>query len=412
MPRQAKELSALVVSRMRGDGLHLVGGVPGLGLHIAGQARSWVLRFSLAGVRPEMGLGSFPEVPLALARQKAKDARELVRQGINPIDAKHAARSAAAASRAASKTFADCAAKYIDAKSPEWANVKHLGQWRSTIETFANPVIGHLLVQDIDTPHVMAVLEPIWKTKTETAVRLRGRLESILDWATVRGYRSGVNPARWKGHLSVMLPAPRKVANAEHHAALPYAEMPEFLARLRAVDGESARALEFAILTAARSGEVRGATWREVDDDARAWTVPPERMKARKAHRVPLSDAALRLLRARPRAKPGDLLFPGSRGGPLSDMAMTSLVRRMNVDAVPHGLARATFKTWATECSNFPREVVEMALAHTLENKTEEAYWRGDVFAKRVKLMQAWADFCGQGSPSKVISMKPRANAR
>lgn len=200
-------------------------------------------------------------------------------------------------------------------------------------------MIGDLLVQDIDTPHVMAVLEPIWKTKTETAVRLRGRLESILDWATVRGYRSGVNPARWKGHLSVMLPAPRKVANAEHHAALPYAEMPEFLARLRAVDGESAGALEFAILTAARSGEVRGATWREVDDDARAWTVPPERMKARKAHRVPLSDAALRLLRARPQAKRGDLLFRGSRGGPLSDMAMTSLVRRMNVDAVPHGLA-------------------------------------------------------------------------
>ena len=299
-----------------------------------------------------MGLGSFPEVPLALARQKAKDARELVRQGINPIDAKQAARSAAAAARAASKTFAECAVNCIDAKSPEWASIKHLGQWRNTIETFANPVIGNLLVQDVNTPHVMAILEPIWKTKTETAVRLRGRLESILDWATVRGYRAGLNPARWKGHLSVMLPAPGKVANAEHHAALHYAEMPGFMARLRAVEGESAQALQFAILTAARSGEVRGATWREIDFDAKAWTVAAERMKAKKPHRVPLSEAALRLLRARPEGKLDDLIFPSSRNGrELSDMAMTATVRRMQVGAVPHGLARAMLKTWATECT-------------------------------------------------------------
>ena len=244
-------------------------------------------------------------------------------------------------------------------------------------------------------------LEPIWKTKTETAVRLRGRIESILDWATVRGYRHGLNPARWKGHLSVMLPAPRKVANAEHHAALPYADMPGFMARLRAVEGESAQALQIAILTAARSGEVRGATWHEVDFDAKAWTVPAERMKAKKPHRVPLSEPALRLLRARPTGKSGELIFPSLRNGrQLTDMAMTATVRRMQVDAVPHGLARATFKTWATECSSFPREVVEMALAHTLENKTEEAYWRGDLFEKRVGAMRAWAEFLTQPAPS------------
>jgi integrase len=390
MPRRAKELSALGVSKLKSDGFHLVGVVPGLGLSVAGSSRSWLLRFSFEGTRPETGLGSFPEVPLAVARQKALEARELIRQGINPIAAKHVAKSAAAAASAAARTFADCAAQYIEAKSPEWSNAKHLGQWRATIETYANPVMGHSLVQDIDTPHVMAVLEPIWRTKTQTAVRLRGRLESILDWATVRGYRSGLNPARWSGHLCFILPAPGKVASAEHHAALPYAQMPEFMTRLESVDGQSARALEFAILTASRPGEVRGGTWREIDLAARTWTVPAERMKARRAHRVPLSSTAFRLLSLRQAGVSGDdLLFPSSRGGPLSDMAMTSQLRRMDVNAVPHGLARATFKTWATESSNFAREVIEMALAHTLENKTEAAYWRGDMFAKRVKLMQA-----------------------
>ena len=268
-------------------------------------------------------------------------------------------------------------------------------------------------MRDVDTPHIMAILEPIWKTKTETAVRLRGRLESILDWATVRGYRAGLNPARWKGHLSVMLPAPGKFANAEHHAALPYAEMPEFMARLRAVEGESAQALRFAILTAARSGEVRGATWREIDFDAKAWTVAAERMKAKTPHRVPLSEAALRLLRARPVGKLDDLIFASSRNGrQLSDMAMTATVRRLEVDAVPHGLARATFKTWATECTSFPREVIEMALAHSLENKTEEAYGRGDLFEKRVRAMRAWAEFLHQPAHATSVTPIRKAGAR
>jgi integrase len=397
VPRRTQALSALAVSKLRGDGFHAVGEVPGLGLQIVGEARSWLLRFSFQGRRPERGLGSFPEVSLALARQKAREARELVRQGINPIEANQAAKSCADATRASAKTFAECAARYIDAKSPEWANVKHLGQWRATIETFANPVIGTLLVQDVETPHVMAILEPIWKTRTETAVRLRGRIEAILDWATVRGYRAGPNPARWKGHLAVMLPAPGKIAKAEHHAALPYIEMPRFVSRLRSIEGNSARALEFAILTAARSGEVRGATWGEIDFDARTWTVPAERMKTRKPHRVPLSEPTLRLLSRSSRGQDSELIFPSTRNGrQLSDMAMTATVRRMQVNAVPHGLARATFKTWATECTSFPREVIEMALAHTLENKVEEAYWRGDLFEKRVVAMRAWAEYLGQ----------------
>jgi integrase len=394
MPRWKKPLTAVAVANLGHDGFHAVGEVPGLGLHISGKARSWLLRFSFAGRRPEMGLGPFPEVSLARARERARTARDLIRSGINPIEANEGERRDAAARTAATKTFKDCASQYVDAKSPEWTNAKHVWQWRSTLETFAHPLIGEISVRDVDTPHVMAILEPIWKTKTETAVRLRGRLEAILDWATVRGLRSGPNPARWKGHLAVMLPSPRKVAAAEHHAALPYDKMPAFMARLRKIEGESARALQFAILTAARSGEVRGATWSEVDFVNKTWTIAGERMKAKRPHRVPLSQEAVRVLRAQPFGKPADLVFKSARNGrQLSDMAMTATVRRMDVNAVPHGLARATFKTWATEATDFPREVIEMALAHTIENKTEEAYWRGDLFEKRVKAMSAWAEF-------------------
>jgi integrase len=343
-------------------------------------------------------------VSLAQARQKAKDARELVRQGINPIDAAKAARSAAAAALAASQTFAQCAAAYVRAKSPEWSNAKHAWQWTASLATYADPVIGNLLVKDVDTPHVLRVLEPVWTTKTETATRLRGRIEAILDWAIARGYREGPNPARWKGHLSVMLPSPKKIAPAEHHAAMPFADVPAFMRKLEAVDAQGARALRFTILCASRSGEVRGARWSEIDDAARVWTIPAERMKARKEHRVPLSDHALQLLRELPRD--GDLVLPAPRGGKLSDMTMTAVLRRLGVDAVPHGF-RASFKTWASERANFPREVVEAALAHTLENKVEAAYQRGDLFDKRARLMQAWADYC-VGGPAKVIAMKGR----
>jgi integrase len=394
MPRKAEEVTALAVRRL-GDGFHAVGGVPGLYLQVDGSARSWVLRVVVLGRRRDMGLGPFPEVSLANARDAAGAARVQARQGIDPIDARRAARSNSAAARESAKTFDECAAAYIAAKGGEWANAKHGDQWRNTISTYASPVIGRMLVADVDTPHVLAILEPLWQTKTETAVRLRGRLERVLDWAAVRGYRPPApNPARWRSHLDVMLPQPAKVKKAEHHAALPYAQLPRFMARLRGVEGESARALEFAIFTAARSSEVRGATWAEIDLEAKTWTIPGARMKAGKAHRVPLSEPALRILRKQRRQ--GDLVFTGRNGGQLSDMAMTLVVRRLAVDAVPHGLARATFKTWATEQSTFAREVIEQALAHVLENKTEDAYWRGDLFDKRVRLMHAWGSYCSR----------------
>ena len=416
MPKKATELTALEVGRLRRAGFNPVGGVPGLGLRIGcakedkglsephasdkkprlpiPSARSWILRFSFEGRRPEMGLGGFPEIGLANARIAARDARAQVRAGINPIDAAKGARSAEIAKRAASRTFADCAAEYIQMKSPEWANVKHAGQWTATLATYAAPVIGGLLVQDIDTPHIMKILQPIWEAKTETATRLRGRLEKVLDWATVGGYRQGPNPARWKAHLEVLLQTPGKIAKVEHHAALPYVQLAGFMAQLRAAEGQGARALELAILTVARSGEVRGATWGEMDLEAKAWNVPPERMKMRREHRVPLSNSALCLLRAMPRGETDELVFPSSKGTPLSDMTLTAITRRMGVNAVPHGF-RATFKTWATELTSFPREVIEMALAHVNENKTEDANQRGELFDKRANLMQAWADFCG-----------------
>lgn len=404
MPRKARELSALEVGRLRRDGFKAVGGVPGLGLHIAGDARSWILRFSFDGRRPEMGLGGFPEVSLASARNAAREARAKVHAGVNPIGAAHAERRATAAKLAASKTFAFCAQAFIKAKSPAWANSKHAAQWTSTLKTYAEPVIGALPVQEVSTAHVLEILEPIWLTKTETATRVRSRIENVLDWAIVAEYREGPNPARWKGHMAMMLAEPTKVAKVEHHAALPYARLPAFMERLRAAEGQGARALEFAILTAARSGEVRGAAWSEIDFDACEWNVPAERMKSRRPHRVPLSRHALELVRGgRVTKDRAALVFPGAGGGPLSDMTLSSVLRRMDLDAVPHGF-RATFKTWASECTAFPRDVVEVALAHVIEGKVEGAYMRGDLFIKRAKLMQAWSEFCTRPPSASVVT--------
>jgi integrase len=398
MAKKAEELSALQVARLRSSGMHAVGGVAGLYLHVApGGARTWILRIVIASRRRDMGLGGFPDVTLAAARDKARAAREDVDQGRDPILLRKQARSRLRAEQAAAKTFKQCANEYIEAKAPEWSNPKHEQQWSNTLETYVNPKIGSLLVADVGLPQVLDVLKPVWVTKTETAKRVRGRIEAILDWATVQHYRSGINPARWKGHLDKILPAPRKVRKVQHHAALPAAALPPFMGRLRSMEGLGPKALEFLILTAARSGEVRGARWSEIDFAKRVWIVPPERMKAKREHRVPLSDPAVAALKLLKRGKPGDLVFPSARGTPLSDMTLTAVTRRMKADTVPHGF-RSTFRDWCAEHTTHANEVAEMALAHVVDNKVEAAYRRGDLFERRRALMTDWAHFCGGAS--------------
>jgi integrase len=300
-------------------------------------------------------------------------------------------------------TFDEAARKYLSAnKAHELSNRKRLAQWESTLEVYASPVIGQLPVDQIELAHIIRILEPIWTTKTETAKRLRGRIESVLAWATVGGYRTGDNPARWKNNLDVLLAKPGRVRKVKHHRAMPFDQLPKFINALRQIPGTSARALEFLILTATRSGEVRGASWDEVDLQSAVWIIPPERMKAKREHRVPLSSEAVALLRTLPRFQGSPLIYPAPRTrGPMADMALLQVVRRMGVDAVPHGF-RSTFRDWCAERTNFPRDVAEMALAHTIGDKVEAAYRRGDLMQKRTQLMQAWAKFCSTVQPSGV----------
>ncbi|APW46913.1 tyrosine-type recombinase/integrase [Rhodoferax antarcticus] len=405
MPKKAKEVSAIEISRLNAPGMVAVGGVAGLYLHInKSGAKSWILRSKIGSKRRDMGLGGFPDVTLAGAKEKARRARDSIELGIDPITERKQAKSALSAKQATEKTFRQAALEYIDTHRDTWANVKHAAQWTATLETYAFPFMGDLLVCDVGQAHVLAALEPIWKTKTETATRVRGRIEKILDYATVRKYRTGENPARWKGHLEQLLPAPGKITKVEHHRALPVDAMGAFMADLRQREGTAARALEFAILCASRSGEVRGAKWSEFDLDAAIWVIPAVRMKAKVQHRVPLSAPLIQILNERSKdAKPDDLLFPAPRGGVLSDMTLTALTRRMGIDAVPHGF-RSTFRDWAAERTNFPRELAEQALAHKLEDKVEAAYLRSDQLEKRRALMQSWADHCDRiTTDAKVI---------
>jgi integrase len=394
MARLVEKLSPLEVTRKTKPGYY--GDGAGLWLQVSKSgSKSWIFRFTLNGKEREMGLGAVHTVNMTEARAKAKECRVLLLDGKDPLDTRKATKLAEALERAKMMTFDQCAAAYIAAKRVGWKNVKHASQWENTLETYASPVIGSLPVAEVDTALVMKVLAPIWETKTETATRLRGRIESILGWATVSEYRVGDNPARWKGHLENLLAKPNAVTKVVHHPALPWQEIGAFMDALKKRDGTAARAVEFGILTAARSGEVRGTTWAEIDLDAALWTIPAERMKMDREHRVPLSKAARAVLNAMPRT--GDLVFPGTKPDKqLSDMSLTAVLRRMERgDITMHGF-RSTFRDWCAEsvANSFPREVCEHALAHSLPDKVEAAYRRGDLIEKRILLMQAWSDFC------------------
>ncbi len=411
MGREVGRLTALRVEKVKAPGMYADGG--GLYLRVTPEgARNWVLRYMLDRRPHWMGLGSVALYGLQEARTKALDARRKRHEGIDPIEARRAERARQRLDAAKAISFKQCAESYITAHGAGWRNEKHAGQWSATLSTYAYPVIGGLAVQAVDTGLVLKVLEPIWTVKPETASRLRGRVESVLDFAKVRGYREGENPARWRGHLDKLLPARSKVRQVEHHAALLHAELPAFLANLREQEGIAARALEFAILTAARTGEVIGARWNEVDLLDKTWTVPAARMKAHREHRVPLSARAISILgemQAARQADAGDAhVFAGRKPGtPLSNMAFLMLLRRMgHGDLTAHGF-RATFKTWASERTSFQNEVVEACLAHVIGSKVEQAYRRGDLFEKRRKLMDAWAVYCtAVPKAGKVVAFK------
>ena len=377
-------LSARTVSALRKPGRY----VDSMGLQLRIDPRgnkSWIIRYQHNGRRHDLGLGSWPEVTLAEARNKALTARRQILDGDDPIVARRANRA-----RSAAITFQECAERYIAAHSAGWRSPIHAKQWPSTLTAYVYPVFGALPVQDIDVGLVLRAIEPIWTTKPETAGRVRGRIEAVLDWAKAREYRQGENPARWRGHLDHLLPARGKVRKVEHHAALPYPELPAFMAELRRRGGVAARAMEFAILTVARTGEVIGATWSDIDREARVWTIPASRMKkSDREHRVPLSDAALAVL-----PSTSESASETAKVFPISNMAMAMTLRRMGRgDLTVHGF-RSSFSDWTAERTDFPSDVREMALAHVVSDKVEAAYRRGDLFEKHRALANAWAHFC------------------
>lgn len=366
----------------------------------AGEARlrkSWIYRYQLAGRRREMGLGSLGDVPAKTARDLAHDARRLVGSGLDPLEQRRREQRAAAteaAIAAGRPTFRQAAQQHIDSHEASWRNAKHAQQWRNTLATYAYPVIGNTPVDEVDDAMVLAILEPIWSTRTETATRVRSRIEIVLDAAAARKLRSPLNPARWKGHLERLLPKPRKVTPVKHHPALPIAEAPTFVSRLREHTGISALCLELVVLTAVRSGEALRAEWVEFDRAARVWTVPASRTKTGREHRVPLSGAAVALLDRAAQLREGDFVFPGVQSGrPMSDMALTMLLRGMRPGITVHGF-RSTFRDWVAEKTSYANELAEMALGHAVGDAVEAAYRRGDMFERRRQLMADWASWC------------------
>jgi integrase len=415
VPKKVKELSAKAVRDLKHSGRGLnetfsVGGVAGLLMQITPtNARSWVLRTMVGSNRREIGLGGFPDVTLARARDRAREAKDAIRLGIDPIEQKRAARAALAAQQALGLNFAKATEAYLKIKLAEFDNDKHRKQWRATLDAYAVPTLGPMLVSKITVHEIARTLEPIWTTKTETASRLRGRIEAVLTWATVAGHREGENPARWRNNLDAIMPKKSKVSKVEHQPALALADVTQWFADLQRRDGTATRALEFLAMTSARSGEVRGATWGEIDTNASLWTIPAVRMKAGKEHRVPLTLKAVALLKAQPKMEGSEFVFPAARGGMLSDMALSACMRRINkakaggyIDsrsgrpAVPHGI-RSTFRDWVSELTNYPRDMAEISLAHSVGSEVERAYRRGDQMEKRRAMMADWGQFLKNG---------------
>ncbi len=363
--------------------------------------KSWVFRYKLWGRERPMGLGSATDVSLKEARKLASEQRRVLRAGLDPIEERRRRLQDARVADARAITFADCCKAYIDAHGASWRNAKHKTQWQNTLATYAEPVLGKLPVHAIDTPLVLKVLTPIWESKTETATRVRQRIEAVLNWATAREYRTGTNPALWKGHLDKLLAKPAKVKRVKHHPSLPYPEIGAFVASLRLQEGIAARCLEHVILTACRTNEATKAVWSEIDLEAKIWIIPPERMKSGREHRVPLSPRAVEVLKALPRID--DYVFPGPRGT-LSNNAMLKVLERMGrSDITTHGF-RSTFRTWVAETTAYPREIAEAALGHVLRDRVEAAYQRGDLLEKRRRLMQAWARYCDKPTRKATIT--------
>jgi len=427
MARTMGRLTAKEVEKKTAPGLYGDGGGLTLQITKAG-VKSWLYRYMIKGKAFGMGLGPVHTITLAEARQKSAEARKLVIEGDNPLEAKRQRQLYTEMAKARLMTFDQCASAYIEAHRASWKNAKHADQWTNTIATYVSPIIGSMSVEQIDTALVVKVLAQLdekglqfWQAKNETATRVRGRIESILGWATTSGFRSGDNPARWRGHLENLLATISRTTRIKNHPSLAWGRMGAFVKVLRQRDGVAARAVEFAILTASRSGEVRGACWSEIDLAAKVWTIPAERMKARREHEVPLSEASLDLLKSMQRMDGMDLVFPGTKKQPLSDMSLTAVIRRMNGDTptwtdkegnaiTVHGF-RSTFRMWAAESTNYPREVAEHALAHQLPNVVERAYQRGTQFAKRAAMMNEWGKFCASSRVvnSKVVSINRAA---
>jgi integrase len=430
MPKRARELGPLDIKRMVHAGgqkteVFSVGGVTGLYIQVTPSgAASWRLRIKVGTLRREIGLGAYPDVTLSQAREKARETRQSITDGRDPVLERRAAKAALVAAQRRDMTFDRAMAEFLQSKLKTFQNIKHRDQWRNTLETYAQPALGKMLVQDIQPRDILRTLKPIWETIPETATRVRGRIEAVLSWATVAGHRTGDNPARWAGNIKELLPAAPKAARVVNQPALAVDDVPRWFADLRTREGMGARALEFLSMIAARSGEVRGATWAEIDLERALWVIPAQRMKMKREHRVPLPQAAVALLQALPRMAGNELVFPAQRGGMLSDMTLSATMRRMHAaevekggpgyldrvsksPAVPHGL-RSTFRDWVADRTRYPGEMAEVALAHRISNATEAAYRRGDMIEKRRAMMAAWANFLtgAEAQGGKVVKLK------